>query len=399
MPTTTELGFQAFDLPEHLLTSLRKLDIHQPTPIQEHGIPVALSGRDVVGVAQTGTGKTLAFALPIMAREQRALILAPTRELALQIEDSFKKLGAKTVVLIGGESLGRQLALLRRGPQIVVATPGRLLDHMNQKNIHLDKTQVVVLDEGDRMLDMGFLPAINKIMDRLPSERQTMLFSATMPREVAEISAKYLRDPLRIEVSPSGTATELVEQSLYVVPFAEKGDMLQRLLDQNRGTALVFARTRHGARKVAKAVRGMGHTAAELHSDRTLSQRKHALEGFKKGEYRVLVATDIAARGIDVKEISLVVNYDLPDCAEDYVHRIGRTGRAGSSGLAATIATPEQGKDIREIERIIGTRLPVMFGEIERPRPPVHSGFRRSGHRSAGRPGNPAGGRPGNRRR
>jgi ATP-dependent RNA helicase RhlE len=395
----TQTGFGAFALPEPLQRSVEKMGFTVPTPIQQSAIPVGLSGRDVVGIAQTGTGKTLAFALPIIARGisnrgmsarsgsplspdrvrerqeakgldvrgLRALILAPTRELALQIEAEFNKvggpLGITSCVLIGGAPINRQAALLRRGPNVIIATPGRLLDHITQRNVHLDKTDVVVLDEADRMLDMGFLPTIKQILDKLPKERQTMLFSATMPAEITKIAKAYLNDPVRVEVAPQGTPTELVKQELYVVAGPEKGDLLSRLLNENEGTILVFARTRHGARKVARNVRNMGHSAAELHSDRTLAQRKEALEGFKKGQYRVLVATDIAARGIDVKEISLVINFDLPDCSEDYVHRIGRTGRAGHIGAAVTLATPEQGKDVREIERLIGVQLPVVGGD------------------------------------
>jgi ATP-dependent RNA helicase RhlE len=393
----TNMGFGAFQLPEPLLRSIEKMGFTVPTPIQEGAIPVGLTGRDIIGIAQTGTGKTLAFALPILARGlaqpaqrtgsplsadrikerregrgndvrgMRALILAPTRELALQIEAEFLKVGGQfgitTVVLIGGAPINRQAAMLRKGPNIIIATPGRLLDHMDQRNVHLDKTDVVVLDEADRMLDMGFLPAIKQIMNRLPKERQTMLFSATMPNEIAQIAKAYLNDPVRIEVAKQGTPTELVKQGVHVVAKEEKLDLLSKLLRDNRGSVLVFARTRHGARKLARSVKMMGHAAAEIHSDRTLSQRKEALEGFKRGQYRVLVATDIAARGIDVKEISLVINFDLPDCSEDYVHRIGRTGRAGHVGEAVTLATPEQGKDVRDIERLLGTRLPVIGGD------------------------------------
>jgi ATP-dependent RNA helicase RhlE len=410
---TKHTGFGAFQLPEPLQRSIARLGYETPTPIQQSAIPVGTSGRDVIGIAQTGTGKTLAFALPIIARGMadtaprsgsplspdrirerregrgndirgmRALILAPTRELALQIEAEFKKvggsLGITTTVLIGGAPMGRQSSELRKGPNVIIATPGRLLDHIGQRNVHLDKTDVVVLDEADRMLDMGFLPAIKQIMDRLPKERQTMLFSATMPNEIASIARMYLNDPVRVEVSPAGTMTELVKQELYMVPGTEKGELLQMLLRENDGSVLVFARTRHGARKVAKSLRNVGHAAAELHSDRTLSQRKEALEGFKRGEYRVLVATDIAARGIDVKQISLVINFDLPDCSDDYIHRIGRTGRAGHVGAAITIATPEQGRDVREIEKLIGMELPLAGGAEHRPRPMVgrHVGRRR----------------------
>jgi ATP-dependent RNA helicase RhlE len=384
---TKQTGFGAFQLPEPILRSIEALGFTEPTPIQQSALPVGLSGRDVVGIAQTGTGKTLAFALPILARLSaglcRALILAPTRELALQIEEEFLKvggsLGVKTVVLIGGAPFGRQSAMLRRNPHVIIATPGRLLDHLQQRGVSLNLTDVVVLDEADRMLDMGFLPAIKQIMDKLPRDRQTMLFSATMPKEIANIAKTYLDDPVRVEVAPAGTPTELVEQKLYVVPGPEKGELLSKLLDENKGSVLVFARTRHGARKVAKSVRNMGHSAAELHSDRTLGQRREALDGFKRGDYRVLVATDIAARGIDVKQISLVINFDLPDNSEDYVHRIGRTGRAGHIGAAVTMATPEQGKDVRDIERLIGLRLPIAGGEdfAVRRQPSMGQGARR----------------------
>ncbi|MGV3615718.1 MAG: DEAD/DEAH box helicase [Fimbriimonas sp.] len=378
--TITQTGFQTLGLPTSQLNTLNRLGFVTPTPIQENAIPVALTGRDVVGIAQTGTGKTLAFGLPMLARlkaGQNALVIAPTRELAQQIEDSLRALGASTVLLIGGASMHRQVQQLRARPTVFVATPGRLIDHLQQRTIRLDRVGVVVLDEADRMLDMGFAPAIRRILDVVPLERQTMLFSATMPKEIAELAQRYLRDPIRVEIARAGTATELVSQELLVVLKEEKNDVLKELLYENPGTVLVFARTRHGARKLARTVRELGHSAAELHSDRTLAQRKAALDGFKKGAYRVLVATDIAARGIDVKEIALVVNFDLPDNPEDYVHRIGRTGRAGASGRAVTLATPDQGGDVRDIERLIKTELPVSERSravIDRPRPPAPRG-------------------------
>lgn len=365
--TSTPQGFRALALSPKLHAILDKLAFVAPTPIQAQAIPHALEGRDLIGIAQTGTGKTLAFALPILHRLRDlsgpVLILVPTRELALQVDEVFHKaggsLGVKTAVVIGGASMGRQLSMFRARPDVIIATPGRLMDHMQSRQVDLGRVSVVVLDEADRMLDMGFAPAIRKILETTPKSRQTMLFSATMPPEIVSIAADYLRNPVRVEVERPGTPIDLIGQELYVVQQPDKGEMLRTLLHQNRGTVLVFARTRHGARKVARHVRGMGHTAAELHSDRTLAQRRIALQGFKDGEYRVLVATDIAARGIDVKGISLVINYDLPDNPDDYVHRIGRTGRAGEKGLAITLATPEQGDGLRDIEKKIRAQIPL----------------------------------------
>lgn len=317
---------------------------------------------DLVGIAQTGTGKTLAFGLPIVSRlkpGQVALIIAPTRELADQIEEVFTLLGVNTALLIGGEGMRRQVAQLRRRPAVIVATPGRLEDHMARETVTLAGVAIVVLDEADRMLDMGFAPAIRRILAHTPKKRQTMLFSATMPKEIADLAATYLVDPVRIDVAPQGTAASGVDQELLMVAKDDKNETLREILHEHRGTVLVFARTRHGARKIARVVRGFGHSAAELHADRTLAQRRAALDGFKTGEHRVLVATDIAARGIDVKDIALVVNYDVPEKPEDYVHRIGRTGRAGAKGRAIMLATPEQHKDVRDIERLLRTELPL----------------------------------------
>jgi len=392
----SESSFNELGISDRLLAVLGREGFIRPTPIQQAAIPAGLGGRDVVGIAQTGTGKTLAFGLPILESVLArgfALILAPTRELALQIEETFIKVGAsmglRTAVLIGGAPMGKQISQLRARPHIIVATPGRLQDHLDQRTVRLDSASVVILDEADRMLDMGFLPAIRKIMARAPKERQTMLFSATMPSEIAALSNEFLKDPVRVEVAPSGSTAELVDQELHLVPHLDKLDFLRDLLVDAKGTVLVFARTRHGARKVAKQVRLMGHTAAELHSDRTLAQRKSALEGFKNGTYRILVATDIAARGIDVKQISLVINFDLPDQPEDYIHRIGRTGRAGETGRAITIATPDQVTEVRRIERLIGRHLlPSSVRPAEpgggRPRPQQHRSRpntqRRPGH-------------------
>lgn len=394
--TTTAMGFHALNLPQNLLEKLDRASIVTPTPIQEKAIPIVLEGRDVIGIAQTGTGKTLAFALPIMARledHQMALILAPTRELAEQIEKTFRMLNARTALLIGGEGIHRQKNQLKGRPQVVVATPGRLEDHLQQGYRALKHASVVVLDEADRMLDLGFAPAIHRILNQTPDARQTMLFSATMPKEIAELASHYLRSPARIDVKPSGTAAEGIEQELILVQTADKPEMLGQLLREHRGSILVFARTRHGARKIAHSIRVLGHTAAEIHADRTLAQRRAALEGFKRGEHRVLVATDIAARGIDVKEISLVINYDVPEKPEDYVHRIGRTGRAGSKGRAIMIATPEQRRDVRDIERLLRTELPISPLSREKIEEPRHTGHQpQKGGWNGPRPKAPASG-------
>ena len=392
--------FKSLSLHSELLAVLERLDYVTPTPIQEQAIPIAISGRDVIGIAQTGTGKTLAFGLPIMERLRNtggvALIVAPTRELAIQIDEVFQKvgrpLGFRTAVLIGGAPMGRQVSQLRNRPHAIIATPGRLKDHMMQRTVSLKPVTTVVLDEADRMLDMGFAPIIREILKEVPTERQTMLFSATMPDDIIDIARSYMRDPIRVEVAAPGKAADLVSQELYVVKHESKGDLLKTLLSENNGTVLVFARTRHGARKVARQVHHMGHSSAELHSDRTLAQRRAALDGFKRGDYRVLVATDIAARGIDVKQISLVINYDLPDNPDDYVHRIGRTGRAGEVGRAITLATPEQMRDVQDIERLIKTEIPLsQHSELpmERFTRPDRSHFGKrpqNGNRHNGRP-------------
>lgn len=355
-------SFEALNISRALCERLAQLKITIPTDIQAAAIPFALQGRDVIGLAQTGTGKTLAFGLP-MAMNLRpgevALVLAPTRELAQQIAESLDRLGLRCCLVVGGASMHRQIQELRRKPQVIVATPGRLIDHMNQKTVRLDRIVMAVLDEGDRMLDMGFAPAIQRILGETPRDRQTLLFSATMPDAVANLARQFMCDPERIEANPAGEASALIEHSVLYLPFEEKGEMLASMLHEHEGSILVFARTRHGARKLAKQINARGHRAAEIHSDRTLAQRREAIDGFKTGRYRILVATDIAARGIDVKGISLVLNYDLPDQPEDYVHRIGRTGRAGASGLAVSFALLEQTRLVREIEKILGADLPI----------------------------------------
>ncbi len=352
-----------------ILERLDKLKFTIPTPIQQKAIPQGLAGEDIVGIAQTGTGKTLAFAIPILQRlaqvQGRALVIAPTRELAIQINETFQKftpiMNMKTAVLIGGEPIRRQMSDLSRDPRILIATPGRLIDHMQQQSVHLGDVTILVLDEADRMLDMGFAPQIDTIMKCVaPIEyRQTMLFSATMPKEIIQMATKGMKLPTHIEVAPPGTTAERVTQELFVVKKEMKNMLLHKLLVQYKGSVLVFSRTKFGARKISRAIRQMGHRSAEIHSDRSLNERREALEGFKAGKYRILVATDIASRGIDVTGIEVVINYDLPDDADNYVHRIGRTGRAGHKGHAISFATPDQKSDVKAIETLVKTAIPI----------------------------------------
>ena len=367
-PTTT---FHDLELDASILKVLDRLKFVTPTPIQEQAIPVGMTGDDVIGIAQTGTGKTLAFALPILQRfvaqgnrsRGRALVILPTRELALQVEETFSKVGKpfglKSIVLIGGAPMRPQLADLRRNPDVIIATPGRLIDHVQSRNVDLRTVDTLILDEADRMLDMGFAPQIKQILREVPDERQTLLFSATMPDDIAQIARNHMIDPQRVEVARQGTAAENVTQECIIVSQEGKNDVLEDLLDEYEGTILVFARTRSRAARITRTLRRNNTNAAEIHSDRSLSQRRAALDGFKNGTYRVLVATDIAARGIDVTGIELVLNYDLPDAAEDYVHRIGRTGRAGKSGHAISLAAPDQGSDVKAIERLLRTTLDI----------------------------------------
>lgn len=351
-----------------LLEILEKHKFTNPTPIQAQSIAPAIEGKDLMGIAQTGTGKTLAFGIPMIQRlaqnkGKKGLVILPTRELALQVDENLKKiggsLGLKTAILIGGESMEKQFRMLRRDPHIVIATPGRLVDHLENTKMSLSQVAILVLDEADRMLDMGFAPQIKKILAKVPVNRQTMLFSATMPDEIVHIAQSYMQTPLRVEVAPAGSAVKTVSQELFFVDRNEKLSLLRNILGQYNGSILVFTRTKHGARKISHSVKDMGYAAAEIHSNRTLNQRIEALEGFKIGKYRVLVATDIAARGIDVTGIQLVVNFDLPATAEDYVHRIGRTGRAGMTGHAISFATQDQRSDVRSIERLIRNTLSV----------------------------------------
>ncbi len=364
---TNSETFQGLGIAPGLLEILAKLRYAAPTPIQAQAIPVAMEGKDIVGIAQTGTGKTLAFGVPMIQRLARlkgqGLVILPTRELALQVNEMLHQVGSpiglRTAVLIGGLALGPQVQAIAKKPHIVIATPGRLIDHLNQKNIRLDQVRIVVLDEADRMLDMGFAPQIEKIFLALPKDRQTMLFSATMPPEIMTMATRHLKLPIRVEVAPTGTLVERVTQELFIVPKDAKTRLLDKLLGEYSGSTLIFTRTKHGAKRLVRSVRAMGQSAGEIHSNRSLAQRKDALEGFKSGKYRVLVATDIASRGLDVIGIALVVNYDVPTTPEDYVHRIGRTARAGAGGHAITFVTPEQRGEIHGIERLIRRSVPV----------------------------------------
>ncbi len=386
-------SFHQLPLSPPMLAVLDARGFATPTPIQARAIPVVASGVDLLGIAQTGTGKTLAFGLPIMERifsgqsKGRALMLLPTRELALQVEEALSDIGRqfrlRTAVLIGGAPVRPQLTQLRNNPDIIVATPGRLNDYLSNGDVDLRAVDTVVLDEADRMLDMGFAPQIRRILEQVPEDRQTLLFSATMPDEIVAITKQYMRDPQRVEIERAGTSAQNIEQRLYVVEQDDKTALLEKLLGTVEGSVLVFARTRSRANKVARFVSNIGIRAAEIHSDRSLIQRRQALDGFKAGHYRVLVATDIAARGIDVTGIEMVVQFDLPDSPDDYVHRIGRTARAGRSGIATSFAAPEQWRDVRDIEKLTG--LPMPFAEDNEGRFPMAATHAaRSGNRSGG---------------
>ena len=388
-----EQSFYGLGIAPKILEILERIKFKVPTPIQTKAIPLGIQGKDVIGIAQTGTGKTHAFAIPMVQRLAQkngmGLVLAPTRELAIQIHEAFQGLthpfAMHTACLIGGAPMPPQVAALRRNPRVVIATPGRLIDHMSQWNVVLDEVMMLVLDEADRMLDMGFAPQIEKILRFVPKDRQTMLFSATIPKEIMEMASRHMKLPISVEIAPSGTTAEHVTQELFIVKREAKHQLLRKLLAQYQGAILLFSRTKYNARRIARSIREMGYSAAEIHSNRSLMQRREALEGFKSGRYKVLVATDIASRGIDVAGIELVINYDLPEEAGNYVHRIGRTARAGRYGHAISFATPDQSRDVRDIEKIIRIKLPVskhpqvpaeQFDESAIRRPVKH--FRRS---------------------
>jgi ATP-dependent RNA helicase RhlE len=360
-------SFSGLGIAPRLLDVIDSLKFKEPTPIQQRSIPIGIEGKDLIAIAQTGTGKTLAFGIPMIQRLAQVkgdgLVLLPTRELAIQVDEALypfcRAAGMRTAVLIGGELVSRQRRALEKEPRIIIATPGRLLDLIDQRMVKLSETEILVLDEADRMLDMGFAPQINKILVTVPKKRQTMLFSATMPKEIVTIAQQHMAIPIQVEIAPSGTTVENVIQEVFFISREAKTRLLEVILHQYPGPVLVFTRTKHGARRLARQVRLIGHAAAEIHSDRNLAQRRGALEGFKSGQYRVLVATDIAARGIDVTGIEIVLNYDLPSNSEDYVHRIGRTARAGRAGRAISFATLDQRGEVKNIEHLIKTALTV----------------------------------------
>jgi ATP-dependent RNA helicase RhlE len=356
--------FSKLGLIDALAYAVQEMGYVSPTPIQAQAIPVVLQGGDVIGSAQTGTGKTAAFALPIIQRlgthgKLRVLILEPTRELALQVEEAFQKFAKFTdlrvTIVYGGVGYGKQMEDLKRGMDILAATPGRLLDHLEQGNCSLKDIDILVLDEVDRMLDMGFLPDVKRIVQKTPATRQTLFFTATLPPEIASLAAWALKNPVKVEIGRQRSPAETVSHAFYPVVASQKFDLLQLLLEQTAfKSVLIFSRTRMGADRIAHRLQAKGHTVGVMHSDRSQRERIEALDGFKSGKFEVLVATDIAARGLDIAGVSHVVNYDVPENAEDYVHRIGRTGRAHNTGDAFTLVTEDDVRDARSIERYMG---------------------------------------------
>ena len=379
------MNFSQLGLTAAQLRACESLGYTTPTPIQSKAIPVILSGQDLIGCAETGTGKTAAFLLPIIQKLSertlpgvRVLVLAPTRELALQIQQSYTDLnqvkGNRSVVVIGGANIRTQIADLRRGATVVIATPGRLLDLKERRAINLSTVEVLVLDEADRMLDMGFLPAIKQVLAMLPSKRQTLLFSATMSSSIESLARSTMIQPKLVEVSPRGSAAQMIEQTAYSVAQENKTALLLDLLERESGQesldrVLVFTRTRRGAERISHILKARNHSVNRIHADRSQPQRETALREFRNGKARVLVATDIAARGLDVDAVSHVINYDVPAAPEDYVHRVGRTGRAGNHGKAITIVAPVDELSMRAIERLTGqpvTRIvPERFGGLK----------------------------------
>ncbi|MEK7619426.1 MAG: DEAD/DEAH box helicase [Patescibacteria group bacterium] len=390
----THTGFGTLTISPGLLHRITGLGYTVPTPIQHRSIPLLIQGKDLMGIAQTGTGKTLAFAVPVIQRiahlKCRALVMVPTRELALQVNETFEKVGKgaglRTAVLIGGADIRHQIRSLSSNPHVIIGTPGRINDLLTRKSLKLSEVKILVLDEADRMLDMGFAPQIKRIMEVVPSDRQTMLFSATMPPEIHKIASAYLSGPEHVEVARAGTLAHGIEQEVQVVAVGTRVEELERALKKNPGTALVFVRTKHAAKKLSFELRHRGFHAAEIHANRSLSQRRAALDGFKSGRYQVLVATDIAARGIDVSDIGMVINFDLPESPEDYVHRIGRTGRAGKSGKALSFALPNQRHLVAAIERLVNTSIKLTGVEFSRHEKPASS---RGGHFSSKKRGAP----------
>jgi superfamily II DNA/RNA helicase len=366
-------AFTKLGLNDALAFAVAEMGYAEPTPIQAQAVPVVLAGKDVIGSAQTGTGKTAAFALPILNRlgahgKMRCLVLEPTRELALQVEEAFQKFSKytdlTTTVVYGGVGYGKQREDLKRGVDVLAATPGRLLDHMEQGDVKLDDIEILVLDEVDRMLDMGFLPDVKRIVQKCPKARQTLFFTATMPPELAQLSSWALREPVEVKIGQRRSAAETVAHAFYPVVASQKFDLLIELLKRTEfKSIIIFTRTKMGADRIAHRLKAEQHTVGVIHSDRSQRERVEALQGFKDGSFEVLVATDIAARGLDIAGVSHVINYDVPENPEDYVHRIGRTGRAQTTGDAFTLVTEDDVRDARSIERFIGA--PIERKKIE----------------------------------
>jgi len=399
--------FDMMNLPDAVSARVAEMGLTQPTPIQAQAIPHALNGRDVMGLAQTGTGKTAAFGIPLISRlieeggraapkTARGLVLAPTRELAGQIAQVLRALtDMKVQIVVGGVSINPQIQRLSKGVDILVATPGRLLDLVDRRAVKLNETGFLVLDEADQMLDLGFVHDLRKIAAMMGDDRQTMLFSATMPKQMAEIAGSYLRSPIRIEVSPPGKAADKVTQEVHFIAKAEKSALLIELMDAHREErALVFTRTKHGADRLAKALDRSGYAVAAIHGDKRQGQRDRALAAFKSREVRVLVATDVAARGLDIPDVKHVYNYDLPNVPEAYVHRIGRTARAGKDGAAVAFCAPDEMDQLKDIQKVIKIRIPVASGRAWEPVDDPTEKKPAGGGRGRGR-GRPGGSRPG----
>jgi ATP-dependent RNA helicase RhlE len=409
--------FDMLGLAPTLTAALKRSGFTEPTPIQNQAIPLAMQGHDILGLAQTGTGKTLAFGLPLvdhllaqpgkpMPRTARALILGPTRELVNQIADSLRTLtdGTKLRVatVVGGQSIGKQIGVLSRGTDILVATPGRLMDLMERGAVDLGQVRHLVLDEADQMLDLGFIHALRRIAPRLGTPRQTMLFSATMPKQMEELSRAYLTDPRRVQVAPPGKPADKVTQTVHFLDKGAKPGKLREILSADPGAlTLVFARTKHGAEKLMKGLVADGFNAASIHGNKSQGQRDRAIGAFRAGEITVLVATDVAARGIDIPGVAYVINYDLPEVPENYVHRIGRTARAGREGEAIALCAPDEADQFVQIERLVKIEIPVASGT--RPVGAVQNAARGSGGRGRGPKAavsaQPSGARPAKRRR
>ncbi len=400
--------FSTMNLPKHLHTRMAAMGFIDPTPIQARAIPHALNGQDVLGLAQTGTGKTAAFGVPLVAQmleygrkpaagTVRGLILAPTRELANQIAETIKGLTEgsplKTGLVVGGVSINPQISRLARGTDILVATPGRLLDILDRNALDLGSCDFLVLDEADQMLDLGFIHALRKIAALLPEERQTMLFSATMPKQMNEIANAYLKSPVRIEVTPPGKPAAKVTQSVHFIAKAEKLNLLKEQLATHDGErTLVFGRTKHGMEKLMRVLEKSGFKAAAIHGNKSQGQRERALSAFKSGEVTVLVATDVAARGLDIPDVKYVYNYELPNVPDAYVHRIGRTARAGKDGQAVAFCAPDEIGDLKAIQKTMGITIPVASGRAWEEMPDPAAKPARGGGRGRGRPGGNAGG-------